>query len=137
MNTAPDGREIISAEKQPEPGYYHLIPIVKFLIEERGHLPVEHPGKYGFYNGDCQLTRSITAEDWAAINERFVVPPHIGFMFGYLIRDGLNHIDILGFDSFQDDDPIDVIEDEIRRRDADMQYGSGLHMPDAQSPADG
>jgi hypothetical protein len=124
MTTAPDGREIIPSGKQPAPWYHHMVPIAKFLIEERGHLPVDKPEKYGFYNGECQLTRSITAEDWAAINEHFVIPDNIAFMFGYLIRDGVNGIDMLGFDTFQGlhgDKPVEVVEEEIRQRDAHLR----------------
>ncbi|HEX3827889.1 MAG TPA: hypothetical protein VHV82_11520 [Sporichthyaceae bacterium] len=130
MNVAPDGREIIPAGKQPGPGYRHLIPIAKFLIEERGHLPLDQPQRFGFHNGDCQLTRSITADDWAAVNERFVLPDHVGFFCGYIIRDYLNEIDILGFDTFQGldgDQPVEVMEEEIRKRDAHLKaYGEAL-----------
>lgn len=130
MTTAPDGREIISAEKQPEPGYRHLIPVAKFLIEERGHLPIYKPEKYGFRMGECHLTRAVTAEDWSAINERFVLPEHIGYMFGYLIRDGLNWIDIIGHDTYtslKGVEPIDGMEADIRQRDAHLKaYGEAL-----------
>jgi hypothetical protein len=130
MTTAPDGREIIPAGEMPEPGYQNLVPIAKFLIEERGHLPIDKPEKYGFRMGDCRLTRSITAEDWAAINERFVLPDHVAFMFGYLIRDGLNSIDILGFDTYTSLNGVQGIEgmeEEIRQRDAHLEsYGEAL-----------
>jgi hypothetical protein len=123
MSTVPDGRETIPAGEQPEPGYMHMVPIAKFLIEERGHLPIQKPEKYGFRMGDCRLTHSITAEDWAAVNERFVLPDHIGFFSGYIIRDYLNRIDILGTDTCIGADgtqPIEVLEEEIRRRDAHL-----------------
>jgi hypothetical protein len=127
MTAAPDGREIIPAGKQPAPWYHHLEPIAKFLIEERGHLPIHKPEKHGFHMADdgieCHLTRSITAEDWAAINERFVIPDNIGFMFGYLIRDGVNGIDMLGYDSFVGVDGVEGVEGmetEIRQRDANF-----------------
>jgi hypothetical protein len=107
-----------------------LLPIARFLIEERGHLPIYEPEDYGFHMGDdgfeCRLTRSITAEDWEAVNERFVIPENIFFFCGYVIRDGANWIDMIGFDELLTLDgvkPIDQLEAEIRERDAHQPRG--------------
>jgi hypothetical protein len=101
MTESPE-REVIPAGEQPMPGYRHLFPIAKFLIEERGHMPIENPDRYGYvYTLDgakFRFTRRITDEDWAAINERFVMPKNIGFFHG-LMRDNDNHIDMMGFDT--------------------------------------
>ncbi|HEX3830092.1 MAG TPA: hypothetical protein VHV82_22735 [Sporichthyaceae bacterium] len=124
MTSAPDGRQIIPAGKQPAPWFEHLLPVAKFLIEERGHLPIYEPDDYGFHMGDdgfeCRLTRSITAEDWAAINDRFVIPKNIWFFCDYIVRDDDNGIDMIGFDTLTGDkgiEPIDRLEAEIRERD--------------------
>jgi hypothetical protein len=94
--------EVIPAGEQPAPWYKHLLPIAKFLIEERGHMAIEKPEKYGYVyglgGGRFRFTRRITDEDWAAINERFVMPNNIGFFHG-LIRDNDNHVDMMGFDT--------------------------------------
>jgi hypothetical protein len=120
MNTDPDGRQIIPASEQ-EVTAHHLYPIAKFLIEERGHLPIEKPEKYGFWEPyECKLTRAITRADWEAVNERFVLPENIGFFCGYIIRDSANGIDIIGFDQligFNGLEPVDDLEAEIRERD--------------------
>jgi hypothetical protein len=113
MSTAPDGREIIPAGEQPAPWYRHLLPIAKFLIEERGHLPIEKPQKYGFWmtagGFECHLTRSITEADWQAINQRFVIPENIRYHAG-LIRDGVNRIDMVGNDICIGDHGVEPIE---------------------------
>jgi hypothetical protein len=59
-----------------------MVPIAKFLIEERGHLPVDYPQDGFNANGGpggftCYLTREITEADWEAINQRFVTPENI------------------------------------------------------------
>jgi len=114
-------REVIIGGRQPPPWYTHLLPIAKFLVEERGHIPLERPERYGFRQTggglQCQLARRITDEDWAAINERFELPMNIQFFHG-LIRDNDNRIDFMGFDEIQGDEgliPIEVWEAQQRR----------------------
>jgi hypothetical protein len=103
--TEPRQREAIPSGEQPAPWYKHLLPIAKFLIEERGHMAIEKPEKYGCVyglgGGKFRLTRRITDDDWAAINERFVMPDNIGFFNG-LMRDNDNHVDMMGFDTIGD-----------------------------------
>jgi len=113
-------REVISGEKQPPPWYTHLLPIAKFLVEERGHMPIEEPEEYGFVEGfdgyNCHLTHRITDEDWAAINERFELPKTIGFFQG-LLRDNVNGIDIMGHDTIiSDEGQIPIEEWEAQQR---------------------
>jgi hypothetical protein len=116
-----DEREVIPAGRQPGIGYKHLFPIAKFLIEQRGHMAMEEPEAFGFIyeNGSgyhCALTRSITGEDWAALNVRFVVPDNIVYIFGR-IRDQANGIEIAGYDTIVDIDgeiPIEVWEERQR-----------------------
>src|SRR3954454_206829 len=111
---------MIPAGEQPGPGYSHLFPIAKFLIEERGHMAIENPDRYGYIYGldgaKFELTRRITDEDWAALNERFVMPDNIGFFHG-LMRDNDNHIDMMGFDTMMSggvEIPIEVWEERQR-----------------------
>jgi hypothetical protein len=83
-------------------------------------MPVERPDRFGFtQTGDgyeCHLTRKITAEDWAAINERFVVPANVVYMFE-LIRDQDNNIDMVGHDEVADLDGLFSAEEwEERQR---------------------
>jgi hypothetical protein len=100
-----DEREVIAAGEQPPPWYKHLLPIARFLIEERGHMAMDRADRFGFtQEGDgyeCHLTRKITVEDWAAINERFVVPANVVYIFE-LIRDQDNNIDMVGHDEIAD-----------------------------------
>jgi hypothetical protein len=128
MSTAPEGREIIPPGEQPLFSIEHLLPIAKFLIEERGHLPIDYPQDYGFNTMagaggfDCHLTREITQADWDAINQRFIIPDTIWYHLG-LIRDGINHMDIMGTDTCVGDhgvEPIENLEAEIRERDAKL-----------------
>ena len=124
-----DEREIIPAGEQPAPWFLHLRPITRFLITERGHMPIEEvedPEDWGFTQEmdgfECHLTHGITPEDWAAINERFVIPANVVYMFG-LIRDQDNNIDIVGHDEITDRDgviPIDVWEERQRAEGNDF-----------------
>lgn len=120
MTSTGDSREIIPGGEQPLFSYQHLIPIAKFLIEERGHMPIERPEKFGFIHAAgfrCELTRRITDEDWAAINRRFVLPDTIGYGDG-LIRDNLNRMDIEGIEEMITEDGVIPIEEwEARQRD--------------------
>jgi len=97
-----DEREVIPAGEQPAPWFEHLLPVAKFLIEERGHMALENPEEYGYVDGldgnKFYFTRRITDEDWEAIKERFVIPDNIGF-FGGLLRDNANHVDMIGYDT--------------------------------------
>ncbi len=119
MTGTGDTREIIPGGEQPLFSYRHLIPIARFLIEERGHLPIERPEKCGFVLADgfqALLTRRITHEDWAAINERFILPENIGF-HGGVIQDNLNSMQILGIEEMITEDGVIPIEEwEARRR---------------------
>lgn len=99
MTEAPDDREVIPAGEQ-EFFFEHLFPIARFLIQ-RGHLPIEDRRDYGFGGTGggvvCALTHGLTDEDWAAVNERFVLPDNICFIYR-VIRDSANHNDIQGVD---------------------------------------
>ncbi|MGQ0467079.1 MAG: hypothetical protein ACT4QG_17400 [Sporichthyaceae bacterium] len=101
MSIFKDDREVISGEYQKWPGWHHLKPLIRFLVEERGHLILRPDYEWGVGprpgGKDCALTRMITDEDWAAINERFVIPDTIGFGAGF-IRDSENGVDISGHD---------------------------------------
>jgi hypothetical protein len=113
-------REVIPAGRQPAPGYRHLLPIARLLIEDRGHMAIDRPEKFGFRQEldgyECHLTRSITAEDWAAVNERFVLPENVVYIFG-LIRDQVNNIDMVGHDEmFERDGAVSIEEWEARLR---------------------
>jgi hypothetical protein len=118
MTSINDNREVIPAGEQPFWTWDHLIPIAKFLVQERGHglLPKDPTitsYDWGFmqFNGlRCQVTRRITDDDWAAINERFVMPDNIGYGDN-LIRDNINYIDIEGVERIITvDGPIPVEE---------------------------
>lgn len=68
----------------------------------------------------CQLTRTFTEEDWAAINERFVIPDNIVFYHG-LIRDNANGVDMLGYDEvISMDGPLPAAEWEARQDWSDL-----------------
>jgi hypothetical protein len=88
-------------------------------VEERGHTPLEKPEEYGwiFENGmNSHLARGITPEDWEAINERFVVPANVVYIFGR-IRDEANKLEVIGYDMIIDRDgeiPIEVWEERQR-----------------------
>lgn len=71
----------------------------------------------------CHLTHSISEEDWTALNEHFVIPDNIVYMFGR-IRDQANKFELIGHEEITDVDgviPIDVwIE---RQRAAGYDFG--------------
>ena len=108
-------------EGEQEEVYEHLFPIAALLIE-RGHVPIENPKEFGFCINPrdvvCQLTRRITAEDWHAINERFVLPDNIGYIQG-IIRDIVNWVDIIGFDEISTDGVVESADDQTRSSGAD------------------
>ena len=105
MTDAQETREVIPSGRQPFRSFKHLVPIAKFLVQRRGHplMPEDDmldTYEWGFVdlNGiRCQLARRITAEDWAAINEHFVVPDTITYRNGQ-IRDNLHRIIMEGVD---------------------------------------
>jgi hypothetical protein len=114
------GRETIPAGEQ-EWGYHHLYPIAQLLIE-RGHNPIDNKEKFGFCPTPggvvCTLTHRFTEEDWAAINERFVLPDNIRWHNG-LIRDTANWIDMMGADTMLSRGeviPIEAWEERQRAR---------------------
>jgi hypothetical protein len=86
MSHPDEPREVIPSGRQPFLSFQHLVPIARFLIEERGHgfMPKDETlvtFEWGFVrlNGlRCRVTHRVTDEDWAAINERFVLPDTIG-----------------------------------------------------------
>ena len=121
MTTPDDNRETIPSGRQPPFSYEHLLPIARFLVEERGHMPIEQPENFGFVHMDgfqCRLTRRITDEDWAAIKQRFVLPDTIGYGDG-VIRDNLNWMEFLGIERVITEDGVIPIEEwEARQRDA-------------------
>lgn len=57
------------------------------------------------------LARSFTEEDWAAINERFILPDNIVFLGGGVMRDSANRLDIIGFDEVQAPDGVISIDE--------------------------
>lgn len=98
----PDQRQVIPAGDQTTLDY--LFPIVDLLIE-RGLVPVDEVTDHGFRPAPdawrCPLRGVITPEDWAAVNERFVVPRTIvyireAWVGGGTITDNLNYVDIIG-----------------------------------------
>jgi hypothetical protein len=98
----------------------NLVPIVQLLME-RGHPLIYDNGNSGFVSTPgrwiCSLGRAITADDWEAINERFALPDTIVFV-NSVIRDGINKIDIIGFDEIKAPNgvvSIDEWEEQERR----------------------
>lgn len=108
---APDGRQIIPA------GTFfiavpHLYPIAAFLRDTGLRLMRERPnaqpgqdGEMGFIpqpdGWRCLVGGPITPEIWAALNQRFALPPTITYHReavggGGMIRDNANYVDILG-----------------------------------------
>lgn len=77
----------------------HLFPIVRLLME-RGHPPIRGDVELGFCprpdGWECALLNPITAEDWAAVNDRFALPDSIVYHHPNLIRDNANWVDIIG-----------------------------------------
>lgn len=89
-------------------------------------MPLEEPEEFGFtqdYDGfKCHLTHAITDEDWTAINERFVVPGNVVYVFGR-IRDQDNGIELIGHDEIEDVDgviPIGLWEERQRAEGNDF-----------------
>jgi hypothetical protein len=109
--TQPDARVVIPAGRFRAPmGWKHLVPIARFLIEERGHLPLYEPERWGFTGtGLFQFSRRITDEDWEAINQRFVIPPNVWFHNG-LIRDQENGVDFLGVEELMGLNGVEPVE---------------------------
>lgn len=114
-----EARETIAAGRQPPFHYEHLFPIARFLIEERGHVPLSNPEEFGFVQENgfrCLLTRRITDADWAAVQQRFDLPDTIGY-HGGIIQDNLNRMDFEGFDEILTLDGLIPIEKwEARQR---------------------
>jgi hypothetical protein len=75
-----DGRVVIPGGRAAWPAWKHLVPIARFLVEERGHLPLYAPDRWGWSeSGSFQFSRRITQADWTALNEHYVIPPNIVF----------------------------------------------------------
>lgn len=98
------------------------MPIARFPIEERDHLPISEPERWGFTSSQvgviCHLSRRITDQDWEALNERFLLPSNIGYRSG-LIRDNDNRVDFVGVDELAGlygIEPIEAWEKEERQR---------------------
>jgi hypothetical protein len=118
--TEQQAREVIPGGEQRPPWYLHLLPVARFLVEERGHTPIEEPEEFGWTQDidgfKCHLTHRITDEDWAAINERFELPNTIGYFHG-LIRDNLNRVDMMGHDTIiSDEGQIPIEEWEAQQK---------------------
>ena len=80
-------REVIQAGPVEPISWKHLYPIARFLVEERGHLPLYHPERWGFSgSGSFQFSHRITEADWEAINRRFVIPENIVPLSGSVKR---------------------------------------------------
>lgn len=106
-------REVISGGRLRPLSWTHLVPTARFLIEERGHLPLYEPERWGFTSSQAgglfQLSRRITDEDWDAVQRRFVLPPNIVFYKG-LIRDQDNGVTFLGVEELVGNDGVEPIE---------------------------
>jgi hypothetical protein len=77
----------------------HLAPLVQELLA-RGNALVTAAKPYdGFEPArdgwKARLMNPITKEDWAALNEKFDIPPTIHH-FGHMIRDDATWSDIIG-----------------------------------------
>lgn len=90
-------REVIPPGTADDPRR-RLRPVVQLLVD-RGHAPLGPPERLGWRqtpSGDvCSLQGALTLEDWAAVNERFDLPPTLVFEAG-CIRDHANWVDIEG-----------------------------------------
>lgn len=121
MTESESARVVIPGGEQPPFTFVHLYPIARFLIEERGHMPLAHPERFGFvhmHGFQCRLARRITDDDWAAIRQRFVLPDTIGY-HGGIIQDNLNRMQFIGFDEMITEDGVIPIEEwEARQRAA-------------------
>ena len=123
--TDSDPREVIPAGRlRPPSSWVHLVPLARFLVVERGHLPIHEPARWGFTGaGSFQFSRRITEADWEALNQHFVIPPNIWFDQG-LIRDQDNRADLFGADEVEvlnGMEPIDAWE--AKERALDRTYG--------------
>ena len=121
-----EGRLVITAGPAPWPAWKHLIPIARFLVEERGHLPLYGPDRWGWSeSGSFQVTRRITEADWEAINRHFVIPPNIVYYAPKAwIQDNDNQIWFEGNDKIiglNGVEPIEIFEEEERA--LDRTYG--------------
>ena len=95
-----DGR-IPIAPKPEHKGAHprHLVPLVQELLA-RGNELVTAPKPYDGFEPtkdgwQCWLLSPVTKEDWAALNEKFDIPPTI-YHFGHMIRDDATWSDIIG-----------------------------------------
>jgi hypothetical protein len=120
MSDISNSREIIAGGEQPLLSFEHLIPIARFLVEERGHMPLSSPETVGFVKRNgfrCLLTRRITEQDWAAVKDRFILPDSIGY-HGGIIQDNLNRMQFEGYDEIITEDGVIPIEEWEARQQA-------------------
>lgn len=107
MSEKQEAREVVPAGKR-NPSWHHMVPIAKFLIE-RGHPPINYAERSGFaptqQGMKCRLGYWITDEEWAEINEVFVIPANIKYFDG-MIRDSVNRVDIIGHEQVQCEDGV-------------------------------
>ncbi len=77
----------------------HLVPLVQELLARGNELitaPKPHDGFEPTRDGwKCWLAYPITNDDWAALNEKFLIPPTI-YHFAGAIRDSATWSDIIG-----------------------------------------
>lgn len=112
-----DGREIIPPPPERPPRWKRLVPIARFLVQERGHLPLYEPERWGFTNGSFQFSRRITEADWEAVQLRFDLQGSFGFHEIGLIQDNDTGVWFEGTDKLIElngVEPIDVWEAEER-----------------------
>lgn len=109
----------------PPPSWMHFVPIARFLVQERGHLPLYEPERWGFTDmGSFQFSRRITDADWEAVRLRFVLPPNIGFHEIGFIQDDDNGVYFEGSDviiGLEGAEPIEIWE--AKERALDRTYG--------------
>lgn len=121
----PDGREVIPPAPPRFPRWKRLVPIARFLVQERGHLPLYEPQRWGFTDtGSFQFSRRITVADWEAINRRFELPPDFGFHEIGLIQDNETGVYFEGSDmiiGLEGAEPIEIWE--AKERALDRTYG--------------
>lgn len=59
-----DDRVVIPGGRLRPPRWRHLVPIARFLVEERGHLPIQDPERWGFAGmGVSWFSRRISEEN--------------------------------------------------------------------------
>jgi hypothetical protein len=122
-----DEREVVQAGPVEPISWKHLYPIARFLVEERGHLPLYNPEKWGLSGSPVsfQFSRRITEADWEAINRRFVIPDNIVYYApkGW-IQDNVNRVYFEGNDKIIGLDGVEPIEIwEAEERALDRTYG--------------